>query len=150
MWCADPDVLVPLLFSSAPAPPPPPEEPPKLLDDLFRKTKATPCVYWLPLTDQQLAEREQEREKRREERAKARKEKEEQEKAAAQHNKEERSKREEHKSEPSKYESWSFSLFNLVYFSLIFGDGNCFRQVEAWKLLFVGAVNALVLRRLVQ
>lgn len=31
------------------------EEPPaKLLDDLFRKTKATPCIYWLPLTDEQV------------------------------------------------------------------------------------------------
>ena len=26
----------------------------KLLDDLFRKTKATPCIYWLPLTDAQV------------------------------------------------------------------------------------------------
>lgn len=27
------------------------EEPPaKLLDDLFKKTKATPCIYWLPLS----------------------------------------------------------------------------------------------------
>ena len=26
----------------------------KLLDELFRKTKATPCVYWLPLTDAQV------------------------------------------------------------------------------------------------
>ena len=31
------------------------EEPPaKLLDDLFRKTKATPCIYWLPLTEEQV------------------------------------------------------------------------------------------------
>ena len=31
------------------------EEPPaKLLDDLFRKTKALPCIYWLPLTDEQV------------------------------------------------------------------------------------------------
>ena len=31
------------------------EEPPaKLLDDLFRKTKAAPCIYWLPLTDEQV------------------------------------------------------------------------------------------------
>ncbi|OON13558.1 SAP domain protein [Opisthorchis viverrini] len=27
------------------------EEPAKLLDDLFRKTESTPCIYWLPLTD---------------------------------------------------------------------------------------------------
>ena len=32
------------------------EEPPaKLLDDLFKKTKATPCIYWLPLTDEQVS-----------------------------------------------------------------------------------------------
>ena len=32
------------------------EEPPaKLLDDLFRKTKAAPCIYWLPLTDSQVS-----------------------------------------------------------------------------------------------
>ncbi|CAF97701.1 unnamed protein product [Tetraodon nigroviridis] len=31
------------------------EEPPaKLLDDLFRKTKAAPCIYWLPLTEEQV------------------------------------------------------------------------------------------------
>lgn len=30
------------------------ETPAKLLDDLFRKTKATPCIYWLPLTPEQV------------------------------------------------------------------------------------------------
>ncbi|KAF4523140.1 hypothetical protein B566_EDAN002395 [Ephemera danica] len=25
----------------------------KLLDDLFRKTKTTPCIYWLPLSPEQ-------------------------------------------------------------------------------------------------
>uniref|UniRef100_A0A3P8XJ86 Apoptotic chromatin condensation inducer 1b n=1 Tax=Esox lucius TaxID=8010 RepID=A0A3P8XJ86_ESOLU len=31
------------------------EEPPaKLLDDLFNKTKAAPCIYWLPLTEEQV------------------------------------------------------------------------------------------------
>ena len=31
------------------------EEPPaKLLDDLFCKTKVTPCIYWLPLTEEQV------------------------------------------------------------------------------------------------
>ncbi len=30
------------------------EAPAKLLDDLFRKTKATPCIYWLPLTKDQV------------------------------------------------------------------------------------------------
>ena len=39
------------------APPPQPEKEAKatmLLDELFRKTKATPCIYWLPLTDAQV------------------------------------------------------------------------------------------------
>lgn len=26
----------------------------KLLDDLFRRTKASPSIYWLPLTDEQV------------------------------------------------------------------------------------------------
>lgn len=30
------------------------EPPAKLLDDLFRKTKTTPCIYWLPLTEAQV------------------------------------------------------------------------------------------------
>lgn len=30
------------------------EPPLRLLDDLFRKTKATPCIYWLPLTPEQV------------------------------------------------------------------------------------------------
>ena len=29
----------------------------KLLDDLFRKTKATPSIYWLPLTEAQVRRR---------------------------------------------------------------------------------------------
>ena len=46
---ACPDVAPPLPAEKAP------EEPPaKLLDDLFRKTKAAPCIYWLPLTDSQV------------------------------------------------------------------------------------------------
>lgn len=28
--------------------------PGRLLDDLFRKTKAVPCIYWLPLTEEQV------------------------------------------------------------------------------------------------
>uniref|UniRef100_G3PLU1 Apoptotic chromatin condensation inducer 1a n=1 Tax=Gasterosteus aculeatus TaxID=69293 RepID=G3PLU1_GASAC len=37
----------------------PAEDPPaKLLDDLFRKTKAAPCIYWLPLTDEEFVQRE--------------------------------------------------------------------------------------------
>ena len=31
------------------------EEPPaKVLEDLFRKTNSTPCIYWLPLTDEEV------------------------------------------------------------------------------------------------
>lgn len=32
------------------------DEPPpaKLLDDLFKKTRAIPCIYWLPLTNEQV------------------------------------------------------------------------------------------------
>lgn len=49
------------------------ESPAKLLDDLFRKTKAVPCIYWLPLTEEQIAKRETEKkeveEKRNAERA---------------------------------------------------------------------------------
>lgn len=28
--------------------------PQKLMDDLFQKTKATPCIYWLPLTPEEV------------------------------------------------------------------------------------------------
>ncbi|XP_055917115.1 apoptotic chromatin condensation inducer in the nucleus isoform X2 [Eupeodes corollae] len=34
------------------------DPPLRLLDDLFRKTKTTPCIYWLPLTPEQIAEKE--------------------------------------------------------------------------------------------
>ncbi|KAI4876618.1 hypothetical protein NFI96_020564 [Prochilodus magdalenae] len=52
-----------------------PEEPPaKLLDDLFRKTKTAPCIYWLPLTEEQAAQRTLERAERMKEREKRRKE----------------------------------------------------------------------------
>ncbi|EDW11812.2 apoptotic chromatin condensation inducer in the nucleus isoform X1 [Drosophila mojavensis] len=43
------------------------EPPIRLLDDLFRKTKATPCIYWLPLTPEAIAEKEAFRQKRIEE-----------------------------------------------------------------------------------
>jgi len=46
------------------------EAPAKLLDDLFRKTKTTPCIYWLPLTAEQIAEKEQQRRLRMAERQK--------------------------------------------------------------------------------
>ncbi|XP_059160689.1 apoptotic chromatin condensation inducer in the nucleus-like isoform X3 [Physella acuta] len=56
------------------------EEPPaKLLDDLFRKTKATPCIYWLPLTEEQSLQRlikKQELEKERQKRIAAKEERE--------------------------------------------------------------------------
>uniref|UniRef100_A0A1A9W021 RRM domain-containing protein n=1 Tax=Glossina brevipalpis TaxID=37001 RepID=A0A1A9W021_9MUSC len=43
------------------------DPPLRLLDDLFRKTKATPCIYWLPLTPEQIAEKEALQKKRLEE-----------------------------------------------------------------------------------
>jgi apoptotic chromatin condensation inducer in the nucleus len=33
------------------------EHPVRTLDELFRKTTAKPCIYWLPLTDEQVAEK---------------------------------------------------------------------------------------------
>ncbi|XP_056432177.1 apoptotic chromatin condensation inducer 1b [Gadus chalcogrammus] len=51
------------------------EPPAKLLDDLFLKTKAAPCIYWLPLTEEQVKKRkeqEQEDTKRKEEERKER------------------------------------------------------------------------------
>ncbi|XP_077355036.1 apoptotic chromatin condensation inducer 1b isoform X2 [Festucalex cinctus] len=44
------------------------EPPAKLLDDLFLKTKAAPCIYWLPLTEEQAAQRVLERSERQKER----------------------------------------------------------------------------------
>ncbi|XP_053324442.1 apoptotic chromatin condensation inducer in the nucleus [Spea bombifrons] len=56
------------------------EEPPaKLLDDLFHKTKAAPCIYWLPLTEEQVLKKVADRAERAKEREKRRKEQEEQE-----------------------------------------------------------------------
>ncbi|XP_063617877.1 uncharacterized protein LOC134790840 [Cydia splendana] len=37
------------------------EAPAKLLDDLFRKTKSTPCIYWLPLSAEMIAIKEEQR-----------------------------------------------------------------------------------------
>ncbi|XP_064466567.1 uncharacterized protein LOC135377806 [Ornithodoros turicata] len=48
------------------------DTPAKLLDDLFRKTKASPCIYWLPLTEDQIRQREEERRKRQLERERRR------------------------------------------------------------------------------
>jgi len=53
------------------------ESPAKLLDDLFKKTTATPSIYWLPLTDEQVVERDAkkvEEDKRRQEERNAREE----------------------------------------------------------------------------
>ncbi|XP_033961852.1 apoptotic chromatin condensation inducer 1b isoform X2 [Pseudochaenichthys georgianus] len=53
------------------------EPPAKLLDDLFLKTKAAPCIYWLPLSEEQAAHRTQERTERQKERVQRRKERQE-------------------------------------------------------------------------
>lgn len=37
------------------------EVPQKLMDDLFRKTKTTPSIYWLPLTPEEIATKQQQR-----------------------------------------------------------------------------------------
>ncbi|KAK5645940.1 hypothetical protein RI129_004404 [Pyrocoelia pectoralis] len=37
------------------------EVPQKLMDDLFRKTKTTPSIYWLPLTPDEIATKQQQR-----------------------------------------------------------------------------------------
>ncbi|XP_048867456.1 apoptotic chromatin condensation inducer in the nucleus isoform X3 [Brienomyrus brachyistius] len=70
-----------------------PEEPPaKLLDDLFYKTKAAPCIYWLPLTDEQVVQREKERAERMKEREKRRKEMQEEEERKREEERKERMK----------------------------------------------------------
>ncbi|XP_034061187.1 apoptotic chromatin condensation inducer 1b isoform X2 [Gymnodraco acuticeps] len=53
------------------------EPPAKLLDDLFLKTKAAPCIYWLPLSEEQAAHRTQERTEQQKERVQRRKERQE-------------------------------------------------------------------------
>ncbi|KAI1888632.1 hypothetical protein AGOR_G00187150 [Albula goreensis] len=53
------------------------EAPAKLLDDLFYKTKTSPCIYWLHLTEQQALQRDAERAERMKERERRRKEEEE-------------------------------------------------------------------------
>lgn len=72
-----------------------PEEPPaKLLDDLFRKTKAAPCIYWLPLTLEQIVRKECERAERARERERRRKEQEDEEKKREEERKERAKERE--------------------------------------------------------
>ncbi|XP_034411875.1 apoptotic chromatin condensation inducer in the nucleus [Cyclopterus lumpus] len=69
------------------------EDPPaKLLDDLFRKTKAAPCIYWLPLTDEQFVQRESARADRMKEREKRRKEQDEEEEKKREEERKERMK----------------------------------------------------------
>ncbi|XP_039999798.1 apoptotic chromatin condensation inducer in the nucleus [Xiphias gladius] len=69
------------------------EDPPaKLLDDLFRKTKAAPCIYWLPLTEEQFVQREAARAERMKEREKRRKEQEEEEEKKREEERKERMK----------------------------------------------------------
>uniref|UniRef100_A0AAY4A601 Apoptotic chromatin condensation inducer 1b n=1 Tax=Denticeps clupeoides TaxID=299321 RepID=A0AAY4A601_9TELE len=70
-----------------------PDEPPaKLLDDLFRKTKTAPCIYWLPLTEEQVVQRVLERAERMKEREKKRKELQEEEDKKREEERKERSK----------------------------------------------------------
>ncbi|XP_074555237.1 apoptotic chromatin condensation inducer 1b isoform X2 [Halichoeres trimaculatus] len=64
------------------------EPPAKLLDDLFLKTKAAPCIYWLPLTEEQVAQRLLDRTERQKEREKRRKELEEEDKKREEEKKE--------------------------------------------------------------
>ena len=44
------------------------------LDDLFKKTKTTPALYWSPLSDAQVQARDEAREERRKQREQRRKE----------------------------------------------------------------------------
>ncbi|XP_075948743.1 apoptotic chromatin condensation inducer 1b isoform X4 [Anarhichas minor] len=55
------------------------EPPAKLLDDLFLKTKAAPCIYWLPLSEEQAVQRLLDRTERQKERERRRKEQQEEE-----------------------------------------------------------------------
>jgi len=45
--------------------------PTKALDELFRKTKAKPVIYWLPLTDEEVAKKTKELKKREQKKRKA-------------------------------------------------------------------------------
>uniref|UniRef100_A0A1A8FUH0 Apoptotic chromatin condensation inducer 1b n=2 Tax=Nothobranchius korthausae TaxID=1143690 RepID=A0A1A8FUH0_9TELE len=67
------------------------DEPPvKLLDDLFLKTKAAPCIYWLPLTEEQATQKVLDRLERQKERERMRKEREEEEEKKREEEKKER------------------------------------------------------------
>ncbi|KAM9826898.1 apoptotic chromatin condensation inducer 1b [Neosynchiropus ocellatus] len=66
------------------------EPPAKMLDDLFLKTKAAPCIYWLPLTEEQVAQRILERAERQKERERKLKEQKEEEEKKREEEKKER------------------------------------------------------------
>ncbi|XP_053714807.1 apoptotic chromatin condensation inducer in the nucleus-like isoform X1 [Synchiropus splendidus] len=66
------------------------EPPAKMLDDLFLKTKAAPCIYWLPLTEEQVAQRILERAERQKERERKLKEQKEEEDKKREEEKKER------------------------------------------------------------
>ncbi|XP_029382015.1 apoptotic chromatin condensation inducer 1b isoform X2 [Echeneis naucrates] len=66
------------------------EPPAKLLDDLFLKTKAAPCIYWLPLTEEQAVQRLLDRTERQKERERRRKEQQEEEEKKREEEKKER------------------------------------------------------------
>ncbi|KAK9524839.1 hypothetical protein VZT92_017205 [Zoarces viviparus] len=72
------------------------EPPAKLLDDLFLKTKAAPCIYWLPLSEEQAVQRLLDRTERQKERERRRKEQQEEEEKKRE---EEEKKREEERKE---------------------------------------------------
>ncbi|XP_061133466.1 apoptotic chromatin condensation inducer 1b [Syngnathus typhle] len=77
------------------------EPPAKLLDDLFLKTKAAPCIYWLPLTEQQAAQRLVERSERQKERERRLKELQEEQEKVREERKKERLKARENESRGS-------------------------------------------------
>ncbi|KAM9335828.1 apoptotic chromatin condensation inducer 1b isoform 2-T2 [Symphorus nematophorus] len=66
------------------------EPPAKLLDDLFLKTKAAPCIYWLPHTEEQAVQRLLDRTERQKERERRHKEQQEEEDKKREEEKKER------------------------------------------------------------
>ncbi|KAM9836806.1 apoptotic chromatin condensation inducer 1b isoform 2-T2 [Aulostomus maculatus] len=66
------------------------EPPAKLLDDLFLKTKAAPCIYWLPLTEEQAVQRVLDRTERQKERERRLKEQQDEEEKKREEEKKER------------------------------------------------------------
>ncbi|XP_077445882.1 apoptotic chromatin condensation inducer 1b isoform X2 [Stigmatopora argus] len=78
------------------------EPPAKLLDDLFLKTKAAPCIYWLPLTEEQAAQRVLERSERQKERERRLKEQQDEQEKMREQRKKERLKSREKGGEPDR------------------------------------------------